>query len=145
MNQPTLPAQPAMGLIKNLADWQGKTIRAVIEHPSGVRGHAVSAVVVFEDDTWSGLVADGGSCDDEAYLALLGGARPITDYLSAKDLMAARMVNQAQHEHLLAQEESRRQADLRNRAESLRAEGERLLQQAQQMEARLASEAAPAP
>jgi hypothetical protein len=130
--------QPTNGRITDFSEWQEKTIRCVISNPSGPRGYSVSAVVVFEDDTWSTLIAQGaGACEDEAHITLgsdsLNPAR-ITDYLSAQDLLQAGMVNQAQFEHLRAIEDAKRKEHLLRQAERLRAQAEKALADAQGIE-----------
>ena len=117
------------GRVTNFSDWAEKTVRCVIERPSGPRSHAVAAVVIFEDDTWSTLVSHGaGACDDDAYLDLGGcGGLRITDFLSAQDLLRAGMVNQAQFEYLKSQEDAARKSDLLKQAERLRVQAEKAL------------------
>lgn len=134
MSQQTIPT--SNGRVTGFADWAEKTVRCVIERPSGLRGHTVSAVVVFDDDTWSTLVAHGsGACEDDAYLDLGVGWHPITDYLSAQDLLQARMVNHAQFEHLKSLEDANRKNDLLKQAERLRAQAEKALADARKIEA----------
>lgn len=126
------------GRVMDFRDWNEKIVRCVIDRPSGRRGHDVAAVVVFEDDTWSTLAAQtDGLCGDDGYLSLGSGGglgHRITDFLSAQDLLQARMVNQAQFEYLKAQEDIARKADLLQRAEKLRAEAEKALATARQMD-----------
>ncbi|MHB0927757.1 MAG: hypothetical protein ACYC3W_02380 [Candidatus Nanopelagicales bacterium] len=135
MSMPT-PDFARFGQIIEFADWAEKSVRCVIERPSGPRAYTVSAVVVFDDDSWSTLIAHGASaCEDDAYLDLGHGGHRITDYLSAQDLLQAGMVNHAQFEHLKSLEESSRKADLMKQAERLRAQAEKALADAQKIEA----------
>lgn len=131
------PDFATVGRIIEFTDWAEKTVRCVIKQPSGPRGHTVSAVVVFDDDTWSTLVAHGSSaCDDDAYLDLGAGVHRITDYVSAQNMLQAGMVNHAQFEHLKSLEEVNRKNDLLKQAERLRAQAERALADAQRIEAK---------
>jgi hypothetical protein len=133
-----LTHQPANGRVTDFARWAEKTVRCVIERPSGSRGFTVSAVVIFEDDTWSTLIAHGASaCEEDAYLDLGSNINPvrITDYLSAQDLLLAEMVNHAQFEHLKRQEDANRKNDLLKQAQRLRAQADTALSNAQKIEA----------
>lgn len=134
MNQHT--AFSSYGRVTEFADWAERTVRCVIERPSGLRGYTVSAVVVFDDDTWSTLIAhSAGGCEDDAYLDLGVGGNRITDYLSAQDLLQAGMVNHAQFEHLKSLEDVYRKNDLLKQAERLRAQAQKALDDAKKIEA----------
>ena len=128
------------GRITSFSDFAGREVRCVIESPTGRYGHRVSAVVVFEDDCWATLAGEtSGVCDDEAKITLgdqsyLNG-HGITDYLSADDLLRSGMVNQAQHEHLKGLENAEKHGQLLKQAERLRAQAEKALANAREIEA----------
>lgn len=135
MSMPT-PDFSTLGRLTEFADWAEKTVRCIIERPSGLRGHTVSAVVIFEDDTWSTLIAhSSGVCEDDVYLDLGIGGYRITDYLSAQDLLQAGMVNHAQFERLKSLEDANRKNDLLKQAEKLRAQAEKAMADAQRIDA----------
>ena len=123
--------------ITQFAEWSERTIRCVIENPTGPRSDAADAVVVFDDDCWSLLSAENYGGDD-AGLSLTfsvgeNGRSHITDCLSANDLLRASMVNQAQYEHLKKQEDARLAEDRQKKAARLLKEAERLTQEAQKL------------
>lgn len=117
-----------------ITDWleaEGKTVRYLNDCPAGKRDAQV--VIVFEDECWMTIFATpAGACSDEgADLSLVeyyGRDGKVTDYLSPRELLEARLINQGTREHLeaLAAKEkqeanAKKAADLRKRADDIEA------------------------
>jgi hypothetical protein len=129
LQPPPLP-EPSADKGRQLTDWhelEGKTIRYVFSDPAGPRGHQISAVLIFEDESWSILFADSDGSDGSNFVMLgryywTKSPKGIADYLSPHQLLEANLINTAQHRHLIAEQEKTKTADKARRAASLRAE-----------------------
>ena len=103
------------------ADLTGETIRTVI-HTDG--GKNVSMVIVFESDSWATLACHQDVPDEQGTATLMTiGAMPSdspSGYLTADQLLEARLINRAQHEFLSkAEAEAEKKARI-SRANHLR-------------------------
>lgn len=118
------------GRLTDWSDTEGKTIRAVVQHPRGRRGDSLDAVIVFDDDSWIGLCA----MPDGSEMAHLDIGSPFnwdatysaSEYLHPDELLAAGLVNSAQRDFLLAQQAEELRAEKATKLASLRAEAEKL-------------------
>lgn len=102
-------------------DLAGKTLRGVWDAEYGY-----NLVLVFEDDDWAVFqVNDGGTDDASVGLerTCSGPHGDIRQYLSADDLLEARLLTQEQHRYLVAHQTA-------EKAEQLRKEAERLMKEA---------------
>lgn len=118
---------------KRITKWEGmegKTVRKVIDRPSGRRSNGLEAVIVFNDDSWLTLFAESnGSCaEDGASIDLYDSSRSVNlgDYLSPDELLEARVINIKQCEAMIAKEVEERKAEKAKRAARLRAEADAL-------------------
>ena len=112
--------------IRRLENLVGHTIKAVIENPSGKRD--VSAVLITETGCWLALDADGGTCDEKPYVTVdppYAGSSdvPLSEYLTAVDMMHAGLINLPTYELLRAKEREALAAERNAYADRLRREG----------------------
>lgn len=109
--------------LRSLEHLVGHTIKAVIENPCGKRD--VSVVLITETGCWLALDADGGTHDEKPYVTIdppYAGSSdvPLSDYLSAVDMVQAGLVNQATYELLREKERAARAAERKAEADRLR-------------------------
>lgn len=118
------------GQLHDWNDMEGKTVRVVIQTPTGRYGCNADVVIVFDDNTWAALRAmpDGS---ESAYLELNSrygfcGHLGATDFLHPEELLTAGLVNEAQRDYLLAKEATEENARKAKRRDQLLAEAEKL-------------------
>ena len=109
--------------LRSLEHLVGHTIKAVIENPCGKRD--VSVVLITETGCWLALDTDGGTHDEKPYVMVdppyaSSSDVPLSEYLTAVDMMHAGLVNQATYELLREKERAAQAAERKAEADRLR-------------------------